>query len=80
MKVLNSPLLKMTLEKGLKFLSKETPTAYLDYSPEWLFMIEMLGDRAKVEANKWVDGMSKVIPLDFWETPGRVKLLSLLMG
>jgi len=78
MKALNSTLLKMTLEKGLESLSQEVPTAYLDYTPEWLFMIEMLGDRAKVEASKWVDGMIKIIPLDFWETAGRAKLLSLL--
>jgi len=78
MQHMNSPLFEITLERGYALLCQERPRPYIDYAPEWVFLIEILGSRVKPAAKNWVTAMSKMVPDSFWQIPGRQQLLKLL--
>lgn len=78
MKHLNSPLFDLTLQRGLNLLTQQIPICYMDYTSEWLFLLEHKEETVKPLVKRWVDKMIKITPMSYWDTPTRKRLLKLL--
>jgi len=78
MNVFASPLFDLSLQRGVQLLSQESPTPYIDYTLEFLFLLEIDQSQAKELAKAWVNGMNRLVPMDYWQSRNRKNLLEML--